>query len=158
MLYSNGKLISMCEKPLLPTRKLPIVIAKHKKQSFGGHNPKRLTYVYTPEEAKALDMFNGFFIDRDVIHEFPVKVKDFKFRKYSLDFFDVLSRTNIEVSPQFHLTYDKVTKSDKRRKANLAKENIHMVAIYGLTEEKVRETIRIIEKRGINKGVLDRYA
>lgn len=169
MLTVNDQIISLEEKPILTTNQLSqfneIVKAK-KGLAFGGNNPKRLSYLYTPLEHKALSLFNGFFEDRKVFHEFPIKTKDDKGKthNYHLDFFDLESKTNIEISPSFHLKYNLVKDSDKRREFLLNKlgiEVIHLRAnnIKELAKKKkeIKKIINHIRKKKINKTLLDFY-
>jgi hypothetical protein len=140
-------------------------IAKAKKnQAFGGNNPSRKPFIYTPLEYKALNMFNGFFENRIVYHEFPVPIKDKdgKSIKYSLDFFDLLTKTCIEISPKFHNTYNKVAIRDKKREKLLKeKEHIETIQVYTdkgtIDEKQIQDTIKHIQQKLNSKEILDYY-
>jgi len=134
--------------------------------AFGGNNPKRLTYLYSPLEFKSLQLFNGFFETRKVFHELPIKLKDDKNKThfYHLDFYDLATNTNIEISPKFHETYKKVKDSDNLRshllKSKLGIKTLEIKAnnIKDKTLEKqIKKTIRIIKKSKPNNRILDNY-
>jgi len=161
MLKVKGKLISISRKPKKAISELPIIIAESKKdQAFGGNNPCRIPYLFTPLESKAVELFNGFIEDRKVYHEFNLKVKDEqgKIHNYYADLYDAITKTCIEVSPAFHKKYEIVIKSDKRRARLLKKRlNIETIHIKGNDLEEINQVIQYLEKKGISKEILDFY-
>lgn len=164
----ENKIFSTLEKPIKTTKELSqfnqIVYSKPN-QVFGGNNPKRLSYLYTPLEFESLKLFNGFFEERKVYHEFPIKVKDEigKTHNYHLDFYDTITQSNIEISPNFHKSYKIVVDSDKRRERLLKKLNIKVYHIRAnnvkekTLKSQIKKTINIIKKKRIPKTILDYY-
>jgi hypothetical protein len=76
----------------------------------------------------------------DFIHEFKVKVRDFKGTNhtYHMDFYFPLFKIAIEINPLFHYTYNSVAMRDKLR-AKLLKRKAHIETIDIKVYQKVRK-------------------
>lgn len=112
-------------------------------------NPKVFTYLESEFDNLAKDF------DLELNHEVRIRVKD-KFNRwhiFKLDFFDPITRINIEVSPNWHKSYLLVVRRDALRKRLLKKIGIRMLTVPVIQKGKYGH-INFIRAKRIIKTVL----